>query len=415
MFFALVWCLQFRGMFARVEVGRLSLEGTDVSGNGIPARVSFEEELTDPVVIATVVTHNDPRPATCRIASLSSTGFDLVLESTEKVSERPNHPAEEASYFAVDTSQLLSNMQAGKLTVSDTNWHSVAFGSVFTGTPALLAFIQTKNNERVNIRVRNVGSAGFDIKLDNLEDDVINNPEVLGWVAISEGVHDLGLRSEFGIITGVNQNRKDITTTESFVDPKVFVATINTFAGADSVYPRGYQSNSDNQISVRGEETQILSEDQGHASEVVSWAAFYTCCYTYNTFQTFCATGFSKGPRNCTLELSPVFQLTLDQIEDTVQEQAQGIKVYTGEDSSFYPDYKTSDPLAAYKRGYYFTGSSYMRFPEVSESKFTFAPYFTVTAWVRPDSNSNYEVLLSKVSESPTQSTLEFRFRLWQP
>ena len=35
----------------------------------------------------------------------------------------------------------------------------------------------------------------------------------------------------------------------------------------------------------------------------------------------------------------------------------------TGETTDFYPYYHTTDPYAAYERGYYFTGSSFMQAP----------------------------------------------------
>mgnify|MGYP000161339295 CR=1 FL=1 len=409
----LVLCLKFRELLASVEFGRVTLEGTDSSGDGIPTRVDFQNSLIDPVVIPTIATRNDLRSIVCRMYNLDSSGFNLTLEATSQAGQTANHSPEEVCYFAVDIAQLPDSMQAGKLNISDGNWNSVTFDSAFTEAPVVLAFVQTMNNILVNIRMKNVNSTGFEVVLDELSradgvGDTIPNEEIVGWLAIPEGVYEFEPRSEFRIEDSVTHERTSITTSESFTDSHVFVATISTFEGPEGLHPRGYKTSTSNQIWIYVEENQLVDEEQKHRSEVVSWAAFYTCCYTYGLFQGFCPTGFSRDSENCTKEESLVFHMTLNQINDTIQEQARGMEIYTGEDSSFYPEYRTTDPWAAYKRGYYFSGSSYMKFPDYFESEFTFAPEFTITAWVRPDSNSNQEVLLSKEDRTSGKTMLEF-------
>jgi len=171
------------------------------------------------------------------------------------------------------------------------------------------------------------------------------------------------------------------------------LAFLNSLYGGDGGYIRGYLSNSNDKIWFHLQEDQVDNEERDHATEIVSWMAFLTqeCYYIQNVCQDFCPSGFSLSSKQCLKDSGFVFHLTPHEVKDTVYDNINSIPVSTGEDSSFYPNYKPSDPWAAYMRGYYFTGSSYMSF-----SGLTLAPHFTLTVWVRPDSGSDTQVLFSK-------------------
>ena len=53
----------------------------------------------------------------------------------------------------------------------------------------------------------------------------------------------------------------------------------------------------------------------------------------------------------------------------------------------FYPEYHANDPYAAYRRGYYFHGTSYIQLPphsEDSSDSLVFGAENTVSVWIRP-------------------------------
>ena len=76
---------------------------------------------------------------------------------------------------------------------------------------------------------------------------------------------------------------------------------------------------------------------------------------------TSCPLGYSATVGNtCTINANPFINLLLNQIQDSVTDSASGIAFETGIDTSFYPSGKSSDPIPAQNRGYYFTSTSYM-------------------------------------------------------
>ena len=114
---------------------------------------------------------------------------------------------------------------------------------------------------------------------------------------------------------------------------------------------------------------------------------------------TKCPLGYSVSDKECTIgKNSIVFDLQLQKIQGVVYDSASNIPVVTGSSSAFYPHYDSSDPVAAYKRGYYFDGvTSRMQvapYLEYLSPLLHLAHELTVEVWVNPSQNG---VILSKV------------------
>ena len=128
----------------------------------------------------------------------------------------------------------------------------------------------------------------------------------------------------------------------------------------------------------------------------------------------FCPTGFTENSGVCNTSDTFVFHLSLDNvILDIVQDQRNSIPVSTGLDKSFYPDYDSSDPIAAAGRGYYFDGdSSYMLFKGGDGGKeLVLAPRFTFAAWVRPALDEEWFHLFWKEDINSCKTYSFFRVR----
>ena len=104
---------------------------------------------------------------------------------------------------------------------------------------------------------------------------------------------------------------------------------------------------------------------------------------------SICPSGYStnSADRTCAKSSSLVFNFKPSSIQDQVD--ALGFTVTTGVDTSFYPSYASTDPLATQYRGYYFKGTSYMQAPPntADSNHLNFSPQFTVTAWINPKSS----------------------------
>ena len=116
-------------------------------------------------------------------------------------------------------------------------------------------------------------------------------------------------------------------------------------------------------------------------------------------------------------------------IENSYYDEISGLPAATGNDSSFYPSYRPSDPIAAIDRGLYFTGSgSYLATPVPSNDFILFGLRFYITMWINPfslygnllykaDANNNnifsfsliggiYEVFISMNSQLQVYSSV---------
>ena len=75
---------------------------------------------------------------------------------------------------------------------------------------------------------------------------------------------------------------------------------------------------------------------------------------------TTCPLGYKSNGSNCVVNFNPIFNLTLNQVEDSPADSVSGIIFSTGLDTKFYPNGGISDPIPAKQRGYYFTSNSLM-------------------------------------------------------
>ncbi|CAG9320645.1 unnamed protein product [Blepharisma stoltei] len=105
--------------------------------------------------------------------------------------------------------------------------------------------------------------------------------------------------------------------------------------------------------------------DGGTSSDCLSCTGSY---YLNGVCYTTCPNGYTGSGTSCVSSVSLILAYTFDKIQDTITDSAQSIVALTGNSNSFYPSYGTYDPLAAYDRGYYFSGSTYIQLPPYSGS-----------------------------------------------
>ena len=370
-----------------VQYGRVNVDHT-------VTRVSFTGTFSNPVVIAMVVTQNDKSHVTCRVKNVNSTGFDVFLQAPSGSS---HSASEDVGYFAVDLSNPPQGIEGGTVMTNKDSGH---LRDDYSAENLILNFIQTSNNDQIIVTDTYRYTDHFHIYLDDLEGSSIEEEKV-GWIAILPGAYDFGSKVEFG-----KTETSSLTPQTKYLYSKMLtiIASVNLSGmGSNPGYLRGHLNDKTNETNLE------LEHGSTSNLEEVSWVGFIEeeCYYVHKVCQDFCPSGFYLSSGNCESDSTLVFRLTPRQIQDIVNDNSSNIPVYTGEDSSFYPNYKPTDPWAAYMRGYYFTGSSYMRFPDSSEYEFTLAPDFTITAWVRPDSDSNTQILLSKTDQNG-KSMIEF-------
>lgn len=130
---------------------------------------------------------------------------------------------------------------------------------------------------------------------------------------------------------------------------------------------------------------------------------------TSKTCLTFCPTGYTTSGTTCAVDSSGgyIFYIKPDKIENFVTDTQKSIKVDTGADSSFYPTYATTDPMAS-PRGYYFTGTSYMRLPPNAVdtgNSVTLSPVLTISMWIRYSQSGT--IFIKQSQTSPYTSSIK--------
>ena len=94
----------------------------------------------------------------------------------------------------------------------------------------------------------------------------------------------------------------------------------------------------------------------------------------------------------CEVFLGEVFQVNFDTLLGLAYDRLNNVPVITGNSQGFYPEYDSEDPIAAYKRGFYFNGnSSVVRLPEYGKwksPKLVLSLNWTIEIWLNPKSES---------------------------
>jgi len=161
-----------------------------------------------PVVITTPGPSDGGQPFTIRIRNVTTTGFEAMTAEPEGTSG-PTHMAVEMTYVAIeegvhglpDGSMIIagrSDVIEEQLSGTSGAWYSEVFSIPFSDTPAILAQIQTMNNEVgllpidhsepwMTVAIDNASDTGFDLALERSEVSAgtIYTDEEVGWVAIT--------------------------------------------------------------------------------------------------------------------------------------------------------------------------------------------------------------------------------------
>jgi len=187
-----------------MEIGSVAVKDTFVDQTW--TSVTFAEPFSTRPVVVALPTTNGSDPSTIRIRNVSVTGFEIV--QVEPSANDGVHLSMDTAYLAVepgnhllpDGSRLIvlehsTSSFASRLL--STTWDTVGFPSTFTGTPAIVAGIQTIANEQqslpgnpsipfLDVGIRNVSSSQLQITLERAESvaGAVSFMERIGIIAI---------------------------------------------------------------------------------------------------------------------------------------------------------------------------------------------------------------------------------------
>ncbi|MEM8547039.1 MAG: H-type lectin domain-containing protein [Pseudomonadota bacterium] len=171
--------------------------------------VTFLQPFDTVPVVVTLATNEGGDPANLRITNVTTTGFTLVV--TEPPANDGPHVAMNTAYLAVEPGshtlpgggQLQAYTAQTTATVSrfsGVSWDSLVFSNAFPSAPAVLANLQTMNNEAATppttsatpflaTAIDNVNASGLQFALERAESTqgAVTVPEVVGIVVMTDG------------------------------------------------------------------------------------------------------------------------------------------------------------------------------------------------------------------------------------
>ena len=161
------------------EVGWVALESGSADFGGMNMLVSralvssewseveFTRTATDPMILATMQTVNEPDPASLRMKNLKETGVKLMVEEETSGDAETDHLAEEVGYVLF-WEKRDPQLEVGEIEVeslSEGTWLRIDLEKQYE-EPVVIVGPPTANSEEPVISsIRNVDSSGFEIRL----------------------------------------------------------------------------------------------------------------------------------------------------------------------------------------------------------------------------------------------------------
>ncbi len=211
-------------------------------------------------------------PSTIRVRNVGATSFQHNLQEWDYLDG--GHVLEDIGYLVLDHgAQSLGSLdaEAGSASV-DEAWVTVSFSQSFTTTPVVLGQVASFNgSQAAEVRIRNVSSSGFQIRVQEEEGNDDNHVfERVDWIAVEPGTTTFGGNKLVVGLTGNSVTHDWFTISYSTVNRPVFLAEMQTFDGSDPAALR-HRNLSATSVQVKVEEEQSNDTETNHTTEVVGY------------------------------------------------------------------------------------------------------------------------------------------------
>ncbi|NOQ45424.1 MAG: hypothetical protein GQ559_01925 [Desulfobulbaceae bacterium] len=251
-----------------VEVGK--------TGNDIDHKltsVSYAAGFKNPpMALADMQTFNGSDTASLRFCNITSYGFETKIEEEQSVDDEIAHTTEAAGYIAVGQASAIP-LETGEVDINH-NWSRVEFDAPFTEPVVVASMLSYNGNQPCILRIKNVDSTGFDIRLQEYEYlDGYHAVETVSYMVMEHGSYTLenGTRIEAGTVPVSAIYFRQQNFSSSFNKPPVMITSITTFNEQDAVTER--VKNIDSYGFSHKLQEQELNSD-GHGREEVSYIAW---------------------------------------------------------------------------------------------------------------------------------------------
>ena len=248
--------------------------------------VNLSNSYTNPVVIMGGLGMYGGQAATTRVRNVTANSFQWRVDEWEYLDE--GHNAETVAYMVVEAGRhTLDNgfvLEAGNTEVRNA-LKNVPFSEDFGEAVTVFCSVNTENEaQAVNVRVRNITSAKFDMELQEEENGGTGNgsrahvDETVGWVAITRGDSGGSGTEKMEVAnTGNSVTEKNYTINfrQSYGSNRRLFFHQQTRDGADAAIVRHRHTSGTGSSSVVFiQEEQSKDTELGHTTEVVGRMIF---------------------------------------------------------------------------------------------------------------------------------------------
>lgn len=261
-------------------INEFSMEVGEVSVGSDWQRVPFNKAFVRPVVVASSLSTNDDAPAVVRIDNVTPTGFEISIQEWDYLDDA--HMLETVSYVVMEAGKFtLSNgtvVEAGILVTDGKSSFSISkLGGAFTQIPVVIASVISYNDpDAVTIRLQNISREDFEYRVQEQEANIDSHPsETVSYIAWEPCRIDLdGIAIEVAKTTdSMNDEFKTVTFSQSFPEPPLLVASMQTTDGKDAASIRWIDL-SNNGVKMKVAEESSKDAEIFHTSEVVGYFSF---------------------------------------------------------------------------------------------------------------------------------------------
>jgi len=245
--------------------------------------VVLDNVYSDPIVFIEPLSQNDAEPCHTRLRNVDFNSFEWKVEEWDY--QDGSHPTSETvTYIVVEsgTHSLTdgSLLQAGKVT-GDENFESVSLSQPYSSDPVVLTKVQTTNDDMPCVtRVQNVGTGGFEVMVQEEEDEGNHQNEEIGYITFESGLSSTmdGITYETGRTPdSVTHAWYTINFANTYAAAPLFAGWSHTYNGGDPCGMR-YQNLGTTSVQVFMEEEESSDSETDHADEGVSFVVFEESC-----------------------------------------------------------------------------------------------------------------------------------------
>ncbi len=289
-----------------MEVGELELDPdetitmeslTTSADSSSWTSVSFNNsDFTDPIVVCSQTEVNNSLPASIRLQNISSTGFEVILQSpggSLLASEDIACLAVERGSWHIDgywveADSLTSSTVSAAPSIGGT-WagDNVNFTANFSRIPIVLHQVQTYNDSTwISSWVSRQGNpslspnvTGFQTSLNGAQATTIHDPEDIGWIALQRDFEvtindiDVEVQLQENSVTG-HDDGCDIFSYNQVDSSQAFtIVSQQDMGGGDGGWSVICEQNDDS-VGVHIDEDQQFDSERNHLHESIGFVSF---------------------------------------------------------------------------------------------------------------------------------------------